>query len=229
MSIVCAICNRKQSGWILDYPLSYDHASQRICAKCNEQISIIQSRKDNESVDFALSYLNDCLTNDISQDAQTVVGNIMQEYHDFVQTVNDERIASEQAAEEARLLEAQRQEQAEKQRIINEERLRQEREMQFHIRLNKLKDEGYEGYYEYKVLSIKDDSGLFNSGSGKVDIIAMTTKLNELGLDSWHLVTAYSNELGKNALSGGVSGAMLGVNSTIDENILIFERFIKIK
>jgi hypothetical protein len=42
------------------------------------------------------------------------------------------------------------------------------------------------------------------------------------------LVTAYSNELGKNALSGGVGGALLGVNSTVDENILIFERFVKI-
>ena len=51
--------------------------------------------------------------------------------------------------------------------------------------------------------------------------------LNELGIDGWHLVTAYSNELGKNALSGGAGGVMLGVNSTVDENILIFERYVK--
>lgn len=58
--------------------------------------------------------------------------------------------------------------------------------------------------------------------------MSMTQVLNELGLDGWHLVTAYSNELGKNALSGGIGGVMTGVNSTIDENILIFERFVKI-
>lgn len=56
----------------------------------------------------------------------------------------------------------------------------------------------------------------------------MTHTLNELGIDGWHLVTAYSNELGKNALSGGAGGVLLGVNSTIDENILIFERFVKL-
>ena len=56
----------------------------------------------------------------------------------------------------------------------------------------------------------------------------MAERLNELGIEGWHLVTAYSNELGKNALSGGVGGAVFGVNSTIDENILIFERFVRI-
>ena len=74
-----------------------------------------------------------------------------------------------------------------------------------------------------------DQSGLFRKNSGAVDTVAMAEKLNELGIDGWHLVTAYSNELGKNAMSGGVGGSVLGVNSTVDENILIFERFIKIK
>ena len=69
---------------------------------------------------------------------------------------------------------------------------------------------------------------MFNSNSGKVDVATMTVILNDLGIEGWHLVTAYSNELGKNALSGGAGGALLGVNSTVDENILIFERFVKI-
>ena len=87
---------------------------------------------------------------------------------------------------------------------------------------------GFEGYYEYKVISMLDQSGLFRKNSGAVDTVAMAEKLNELGIDGWHLVTAYSNELGKNAMSGGVGGSVLGVNSTVDENILIFERFIRI-
>jgi hypothetical protein len=109
-----------------------------------------------------------------------------------------------------------------------EELERKRKEEQYHLRLDNLKSMKFDGYYEYKVISLSDVSGLFKKNSGKVDIEAMTKALNDLGLDGWHLVTAYSNELGKNALSGGVGGALLGVNSTVDENILIFERFVKI-
>lgn len=117
----------------------------------------------------------------------------------------------------------------EQRRLQNEEKQRKEREKQYQTRLSKLKETGSGGYYEYKVISMFDESGLFRKNSGKVDTIAMTQTLNELGLDGWHLVTAYSNELGKNALSGGAGGAIFGVNSTVDENILIFERFVKIR
>lgn len=113
---------------------------------------------------------------------------------------------------------------------LREEQLERERVQQQHIqKIENLNTMGFDGYYEYKVLSLLDESGLFRKNSGKVDTATMTKVLNELGIEGWHLVTAYSNELGKNALSGGAGGAMFGVNSTVDENILIFERFIKIK
>ncbi len=108
-----------------------------------------------------------------------------------------------------------------------EELERKEKETYYHLRIEKLKESGAEGYYEYKAISLLDVGGIFNSNSGRVDTYEMTNTLNELGVDGWHLVTAYSNELGKNALSGGAGGALLGVNSTVDENILIFERFVK--
>jgi len=117
--------------------------------------------------------------------------------------------------------------QEEKERLdeINKERI--EREQQYSLRMKNLKDNHHEGYYEYKVISLSDVGGLFSSNSGRVDVEKMTSVLNDMGLDGWHLVIAYSNELGKNALSGGAGGVMLGVNSTVDENILIFERFIR--
>lgn len=111
-----------------------------------------------------------------------------------------------------------------------EEQIERERVQQQHkTKMENLTNMGFDGYYEYKVLSLLDERGLFRKDSGKADILTMTKVLNELGLEGWHLVTAYSNELGKNALSGGAGGAMFGVNSTVDENILIFERFVKIK
>ena len=108
-----------------------------------------------------------------------------------------------------------------------EEIERKEKEAFYNLRLEKLKSKNVTGYYEYKAISLSDVGGIFKSNSGSVDTEKMTQRLNELGMDGWRLVTAYSNELGKNALSGGAGGAMLGVNSTVDENILIFERFVQ--
>lgn len=145
-------------------------------------------------------------------------------------------LAEKEKAEKDLIEWRQAKEQKEQEERDRQEKLRQEREEaelkrvqeQYHLRIDKLKEKKAEGYYEYKVISLSDTSGLFKKNSGRVDIEVMTQTLNDLGLDGWHLVTAYSNELGKNALSGGVGGALMGVNSTVDENILIFERFIKI-
>ncbi len=94
-------------------------------------------------------------------------------------------------------------------------------------RFEKLSQIGLDGYYEYKVISLQDESGLFRRNSGRLDIDSMAETLNQLGAEGWHLVTAYSSELGKNMLSGGAGGAVFGSNSTVDEHILIFERFVK--
>lgn len=112
-------------------------------------------------------------------------------------------------------------------KIQQEDQERREAEQQYSLAIAKLKKTGAEGYYQYKAVSLMDVGGLFKSNSGRVNTEAMTQILNELGMEGWHLVTAYSNELGKNAMSGGAGGVLLGVNSTVDENILIFERFVK--
>lgn len=67
--------------------------------------------------------------------------------------------------------------------------------------------------YEYKVIDMIDECGAVNTEK-------LTKLLCEYGIQGWHLVSAYSNELGKNALT--LYGFTL--NSTKDQNILIFER-----
>ena len=78
------------------------------------------------------------------------------------------------------------------------------------------------GYWEYKVINISDDY------SGSVNTNHIEILLNELGLAGWHLKCAYSNEIGKNSSSSGAYGMTSGTNATIDQNILIFERFVHI-
>ena len=67
--------------------------------------------------------------------------------------------------------------------------------------------------WEYLTIDICDTIG-------KADINLINEKLNELGSQGWRLVTAYTNELGKN----GISVGGIGINSTADQNIFIFER-----
>lgn len=68
--------------------------------------------------------------------------------------------------------------------------------------------------YEYAVETIKDSSalGVFNKGG-------LQELLLNYSLNGWKLHTAFTKELGKNAV--------LGLNATIEETILIFERCIK--
>jgi len=92
----------------------------------------------------------------------------------------------------------------------------------FDDRLRKLRENGYEGYYKYTTLSLIDSDG------GYLSPEQITQLLNDYALDGWHLVSAYTNELGHKSTSGGIGGFSTGTNSTVDQHILIMEKFIKI-
>ena len=165
-------------------------------------------------------------------DIEALISLLILKKEEASKKVADERLRRQQKEYEEQIenqkrqqAEHDRQEQARQQREEFEQRKKEEL---YHLRIENLRSKRFDGYYEYKVISLSDVSGLFKSNSGRVNTEGMTEVLNELGIDGWHLVTAYSNELGKNALSGGAGGVLMGINSTIDENILIFERFVKI-
>ena len=86
-------------------------------------------------------------------------------------------------------------------------------------RISRLALHGLNGYYEYKVISLVDDKGSLN-------INKLETLLNTLGMEGWHVVGSYANELGHNSFSGGVLGLSAGTNSTVDQNVIILERFV---
>lgn len=126
-------------------------------------------------------------------------------------------------------LELEAEERARKERIEEEAAHQAERERQiqrqkqaFENRINSLKSKGYEGYYEYTTLSLVDDDG------GGLTTTQVTRLLNDYALDGWRLVSAYANELGHNSTGGGFGGFSTGTNSTVDQHILILERFVRI-
>lgn len=169
--------------------------------------------KENATFPITENWWKDIITIPDYVDIATFIQPLLKEKDENVKKIVDEKQFNLDIQEQT----SQQQELYQK---LTEERYR--------LCIDELKSKNIDGYYEYKAISLQDIGGLFKSNSGRVNIEAMTQALNYLGLDGWHLVTVYSNELGKNALSGGVGGALLGVNSTVDENILIFERFVKI-
>ena len=72
--------------------------------------------------------------------------------------------------------------------------------------------------YEYDVVTI------LNEDHGRIDTEKMRTVISQKSQQGWRLHTVYSNELGKNAIS--LLG--LGVNTTACEDVLIFERLVKV-
>lgn len=77
-------------------------------------------------------------------------------------------------------------------------------------------------YYQYKTVVVKDKF------MGQVNAPEIERVLNEMGYDGWRLVSTFTNEVGKNAGAIGVGEVALGLNATMDETVLVFERVVKV-
>lgn len=110
----------------------------------------------------------------------------------------------------------------EEERIEENKKILEEQRKLFKAKIDNLRSQGYKEYYEYTALTISDNS------NGTVDINEMINRMNELALNGWKLVTAFTNEIGKDSFTGGFGGISSGVNSTIEQNILLFERKVSI-
>ena len=129
----------------------------------------------------------------------------------FSETVDSREIArsAEMSAVHAAKMEAERQAQA----AENYRRAAEEFNRDVSMRLDNLRRAGAHGYYQYRVIDLMDDS------FGGIRQNTLEANLNQMGLDGWQLKCAYTNELGRNENDG--------VNATVEQNILIFERFVR--
>lgn len=69
MAIVCCICGKKQSGWIIDYPLSPELNEYRVCMECGEKYKKIQNAEKLEDVSDEIAYINEHLQKGTANDA----------------------------------------------------------------------------------------------------------------------------------------------------------------
>lgn len=61
MAIICCICGKKQSGWIMDYPLAPELNEYRVCMECGEKYQKIQNAEKLEDVLDEIAYIKGCL------------------------------------------------------------------------------------------------------------------------------------------------------------------------
>lgn len=211
----CAFCG-KNIGFFNEYTCNIGNREIKICNKCSDKFFPLKRTKEF-NIDNFDSFVPDLRSYGFTNEGIAIA----KEFCEIKKIETDRKQAIKEEKERAENEKFNAENEA---RIRKENEEREKRESRHSVQINALKESGFEGYYEYKVLSLEDGSGLFNKSSGRIDIERMSEVLNELGMDGWHLAVAYSNELGKNA----VSAIGLGLNSSIDEHILIFERFKRI-
>ena len=197
---ICSNCGTKLNAFNESYGLNPD---SYLCPKCKAKIDPIFNNdfKPNVSVAWVDENL-DLLR------AKGITENGIDEFKKYALKHDPEIV---KANNEAR-------EKAEKQAQLDAVSMSQFSDTTLNnIAIERLKASGQDGYYEYAVKSLVDEGG-------RTNLQAMVTLLNEMGLAGWRLVTSHTNELGKNALA--IAG--FGSNSTADETVLIFERYVKL-
>ncbi|MDE7353241.1 MAG: DUF4177 domain-containing protein [Acetatifactor sp.] len=75
--------------------------------------------------------------------------------------------------------------------------------------------------FEYKIVIVND------LPNGQIDGDGVQKALDEWAENGWKLHSAISNEIGKDSSSVSIAGFGSGINATIEQTILIFERCIK--
>ena len=76
-------------------------------------------------------------------------------------------------------------------------------------------------YYEYDYVVVS------NLSDGSTNKERIEEVINNHAMQGWRLITMYSNELGKNSMGVAVGGVGGGTNTTMCEDVMVFERCIK--
>lgn len=203
MAKQCWFCGKKTT--IMNEVLFYDRT---ICTECRDLFDRILLSKTKTELETTSSILIARIVD--NDEAEQFIRTTVQKRSTEIVSVSEQEIEDQKRLEEKK-------KEAEKAFLKEQEQKEQKKTDAF------LKENGHEGYYEYRVLNIVDER------TGCVNISEISNQLNTLGRQGWHLSCAYTNEIGKNTTSVGFGGVASGVNSTVEQSILILERFIKFK
>ncbi len=138
---------------------------------------------------------------------------------DYEQFRRIEEAEAEKAAaiERQRILENARIMREAQERRNREEKERREKERRkiSEEKIRSLKEKGHDGYFEYRTLELTDGNG------DRISAAKVSDSLNDLALDGWRLVSAYSNPVGYPDQSGGF------FRQITNQQVMILERYVK--
>ena len=89
MGIICKICQKKQSSWIQDFPLTERHLNIRICAECYDHLNDV---KKGRNIDIEKNYFHKYLSSEnTSSEVATVINEIFEaaEYEQIAASDNE--------------------------------------------------------------------------------------------------------------------------------------------
>lgn len=207
----CAACN-KSMELSKTFSYSYNNKLFKLCQDCSEQYEmLINDDIDVESKMEAAKYFVN-VGRPIYLDTNreySLFQKALSIHSEYIEVKNKIEEKKNKAEEEAKKLQQEKIKQADS--VLN----------RYYAACKAQKNDNPEYLYEYEMVKIA------NLSNGESDMSSINRELAIHAANGWRLHTIYSNELGKNASSVGADGLSSGTNSTICEDILIFEKRIK--
>jgi len=207
----CAACNRDiELKKIITY--SYDNKLFKLCPECSNQYEeLISANSDVENKVEAVKYFVGV--------GRPIYFELNREYSLFQKALS----AHDEYIQVKNKIEEEQNKAEEKEKILRQEKCKQEDSIlnRYYEICKAQNDDTPDDLYKYDLVKIP------NLTNGESDIATIYKELSIHAAHGWKLHTIYSNELGKNASSVGAGGIPSGTNSTMCEDILVFEKKIK--
>lgn len=215
----CAICGKKLGGFNGRYPIK--DTELELCAICMGKIDYIEA-SFNKNVD--LNGDVDAAYNNIKIDLEKIITDkeLVNTLWGYYKDKYEAKIISE---------EKKAQEEAYKANVNEINTFIENKRAELQIPVEELVEVVKENYndidynkvlainpqYEYDVVTLRDDF------FGSTNTQKLKSILVKYALEGWRLAHVFTNELGKDALAIN----SIGMNSTKEETVLIFERMIR--
>ena len=101
MSIICAICNKKQSGWIQDFPLSPKHGGVRICSECHGELERMTNQTNLEAIAYWERYIETIEDEEIRAYIEMAIKEAKEEFEGRTEAEKERALQKQAEVEEA--------------------------------------------------------------------------------------------------------------------------------
>ena len=208
---ICHYCNKKL-GYFEFSSVVFPGSGHFACQSCHDLLiehvdEISSSTNDDQLIETYQKFCKELNSLNLAS-----TDSILNDFNAYCQEKSKGRLDS-LISQHNDYLQYQKKKEAEER--AEQERIRQRTELESALEEERI--QSINPKYEYTTYY------LYDSVTGAIDQTKLNSVLNEYSSKGWRLVSATTNELGKNALT------LMGVNinSTVEVMVMIFERMIR--